>query len=298
MAGRRIALATCRALPEPDPDERPLIEALEAAGHRAEAWPWDGPGPGPEAFDAVVLRATWNYFEQPARFQAWLRTVAAATRLLNPLPIARWNLRKTYLADLAERGVPVVPTTWLPAGTVRRYARLPPPSAPQSRGAPTASPAPSTAHGDQVLKPVMGAGSHLTRRFGPDEAEAAQRFLDAHPELDFMQQPFLRRVEAEGEPSVVAIDGELSHAVLKHPRFDGDEERVERIPLTDRLVAFAERVLAAAPKGWLYARVDAMADDEGALVLSELELLEPSLFFELGGPEALDRMVRGIERRS
>ena len=37
---KAVALLTCRELPEPDPDEEPLLEALSAAGLRAELLPW------------------------------------------------------------------------------------------------------------------------------------------------------------------------------------------------------------------------------------------------------------------
>ena len=36
-----VALATCARLPEPDPDARPLAEALAAAGITAEPLAWD-----------------------------------------------------------------------------------------------------------------------------------------------------------------------------------------------------------------------------------------------------------------
>jgi hypothetical protein len=47
----------------------------------------------------------------------------------------------------------------------------------------------------------------------------------------------------------------------------------------------------------LYARVDLLPGDDGAPVLVELELTEPSLFF-LTDPGAVDRFVQAVVRRA
>ena len=65
------------------------------------------------------------------------------------------------------------------------------------------------------------------------------------------------------------------------------EERITPRAATPAELAVAERALAAVPGGadrLLYARVDLIPADDGAPVLLELELTEPSLF--LGTPPA------------
>ena len=69
------------------------------------------------AFDATVLRSTWDYTVRRAEFLAWAERVP---RLHNPVAVIRANSDKRYLADLAEAGMPVVPTTFFgPAEPVR-----------------------------------------------------------------------------------------------------------------------------------------------------------------------------------
>ena len=272
----KVALARCAVLPEPDIDEAPLIDALTSAGHDTRCLPWDDPEADVAAFDVVVLRATWNYTDAPDAFESWLAHVTAVTQLENPLALARWNLRKTYLRELAGRGVPVVPTAWLTAATD-------PTTAARIQG-----------WADVVAKPVVGAGSRLTRRFATgDPALAAFVRVSGRP---MMLQPYVRSVETTGERSVVVIDGVPTHAVRKHPRFAEDHERVEAVTLEPALANFARSVVQQLPEPPLHARVDVLEDDEGALVVGEVELVEPSLFFTLG-PEALGRFVRGLERR-
>src|SRR5690242_9750949 len=112
----RIALVTYRALPDLDPDDRPLRDALAARGHDVAAVLWDDPAVDWPSFDVALLRSTWDYFHRRDEFLAWAERVDAATTLLNPLNLIRWNSHKGYLVELARRGAPVIPTEIAPRG--------------------------------------------------------------------------------------------------------------------------------------------------------------------------------------
>ena len=206
-------------LPEPDPDQEPLLGALWEAGLAAELLAWDDPGaPRPGAFELCVLRSSWNYFRAPEAFLAWCAEAAGASRLLNPLPLVRWNLHKRYLLELEAAGVPVVPTVLLERGAAADLAGLT-----AERG-----------WDDLVVKPAVSAASYLTRRFRPGEAPAGQAFLAALlAERDALVQPYLPAAEGSGERALVFIDGALSHAVRKSPRLSGDDERVSELELIE-----------------------------------------------------------------
>ncbi len=276
----RIAYARCTVLPDPDHDEAPTLAALRDAGHDAQAINWDGPH-DPGAFDAIVIRATWNYINDVPRFLDWVDGAARATRLLNSPADIRWNIHKRYLMQLEAAGVPIVPTRLVREGSTLEIAET----------------ALARGWSRVVVKPAVGAGSFLTKVFDA-ESPHAQAFLDRYtPTQDMLVQRYMPSVESGGERALVVIDGELTHAVEKAPRFDDDEEAVRAAPVTEADRAFARTVLASEDFGdLLYARVDVMRDDDGRLVLSELELIEPSLFFPHSA-EALARFVRAIERR-
>ena len=116
-----------------------------------------------------------------------------------------------------------------------------------------------------------------------------------------MVQRFIPAVETAGERAVVWIDGETTHAVRKAPRFTGQDESVSgALPVTDAERERVERALSAVAGGegamrdLLYARAD-LVDDDGTLRISELELIEPSLFLKQS-PAALERLVDAIAR--
>ena len=279
----KVALATCTQLPSPDADQALLVDALEHAGARVRLLAWDEPTTAPDADEVVVIRSTWNYFEDVDGFLAWVERTAKTTRLFNPASIVRHNARKTYLRDLSRRGIDVVPTEYAMKGDARSIADVA-----RERGWDAI-----------VIKPVVSAGSFSTQRFAATEAGAAQRFLDELTrERDAMIQPWMPSVDTYGERSLVWIDGELTHAIRKSPRFSGSAEAVSAaMPIAPDERAFAEQVVRPIATDLLYARVDVVRDESGVLRLMELELIEPSLYLAQC-PAALARLTNAIVRRA
>jgi hypothetical protein len=276
-----VAIASCHTLPKVDRDEAPLLGALRAAGLRVEVRAWDDPTADFSSARLTLLRSTWNYTERPERFAEWLERTAAASALWNPLPVVRWNLHKGYLLELARAGVPVTPTHLVPRGSAERLADI----------------AAARGWSDVVVKPAVSAGSRLTLRAGAASERGAAHLRALVARQDALVQPYLPAVEGYGERALIFIDGELTHAVRKGRRFAGDAESVTGpFVVSGDEAALAHVALAAAPAPFLYARVDLAPDADGSPVLMELELIEPSLFFE-HGPRALERLVGAIARR-
>jgi glutathione synthase/RimK-type ligase-like ATP-grasp enzyme len=276
-----VALASCQVLPKPDRDEAPLLGALRAAGLRAEVLAWDDPAADFSSARLTLLRATWNYTERPERFGEWLRRTADESALWNPLHVVRWNLHKGYLLDLARAGVPVTPTHLVPRGSATRLADV----------------AAERGWSDVVVKPAVSAGSRLTLRAGADTERGEAHLRAIVDQKDALVQPYLPAVEGHGERALVFIDGELTHAVRKAPRFAGDAESVTGpLAVSAEEEELARAALAAAPAPVLYARVDVAPGIYGRPVLMEIELIEPSLFFARG-PHAVGRLVAAIGKR-
>lgn len=279
----RVALATCLELPEPDPDAELLSAELARLGAEARLLAWDDPAADPALVDLCVIRSTWNYIHRREAFLDWAERAAKATELLNPPSIVRWNTDKAYLGELESRGVSCVPTVYVERGSRKRLAEVLRP-----RG-----------WTDVVIKPRVGAASFATRLFRARELDEGERFLAGLvEERDVLVQPYLPSVETSGERALVWIDGELTHAVRKSPRFTAGAEAVSQaLPVARDERAFAERVLAPYASELLYARVDVARDEGGAPILMELELVEPSLFLAQE-PRALARFARAIVARA
>ena len=280
----RVALVTCRSLPDLTDDDRLLLPALAAAGAATEAVVWDDPAVAWERFDRLVLRSVWDYHLRPDEFAAWLAARAhGGGAMWNPAALVRWNLHKSYLRTLAERGVATVETGWLARGSSAALADLM-----DARG-----------WEDVVVKPAVSASAHRTFRVARADAPAHQADLDAILESgDALVQPFAREVTGEGEWSLLFFGGAFSHAVRKRPvpsDFRVQEEFGGRAETSDpgaAIVAQAAGALAAAPDRTAYARVDGIVRD-GGFVLMELELIEPVLYLARH-PDAPARLAEAV----
>jgi len=265
----KIALVTAIAAFALDDDLAPLRDALARAGASVAIVAWDDPTVSWGRFDVAVLRSPWDYTQRPVEFLAWCERVGTQTRLLNPLPVVRWNTDKHYLADLGAAGVPVVESFFLDPGN---------------------DPSTFPDYAEFVVKPAIGAGSRDTQRYGRAERAAAEaharRLLDEKRSV--LVQPYLDQVDAAGESALIFFDGVFSHAIRKGPLLSRGEGPTQALFATEDIVArepgtaefdVAHQALEAIPFGRLaYARVDLLPSPDGPRLL-ELELTEPSLFF-------------------
>lgn len=275
-----LRIATCRPLPEDDPDEDLLIGALAAAGIAATMCDWRDQGRWAAATPTVV-RSTWDYIHHLDSFRDWIARTGGAGPLWNPADVMLGNLHKRYLLDLAARGVPVIPTLLLDRGRPADVAAL------------------AAARGwhDVVIKPAVGAGSFETHRLAASSPAAAATCRRLAADRDLLVQPYLPSVAGYGERALVWIDGEFTHAVRKSPRFAADEESVSAaLPISPAEREIGTAALAPMRDRLLYARVDVAPGPAGAPLVMEIELVEPSLFLRQS-PLALARLVAGIRRR-
>jgi glutathione synthase/RimK-type ligase-like ATP-grasp enzyme len=285
-----IAIASCARLPAGDAEDQLLVTALAELGLAGFVLPWSDPGVDWAAFDATVIRSTWDYPARPAQFLAWAQAVP---RLHNPVEVLRDNIDKRYLARLAAAAIPVVPTEFFAPGDELRL--------------PSGS--------EFVVKPSVGAGSIGAGRFPADAHEPASR----HAQLlhasgrTVMVQPYLAEVDAAGETAVIFLDGRFSHAIRKSALLAPEtSHRIDsgQLYLTETITAsqpsadeleVAERVHAllterlAGDSPLLYARIDLLPSPDGPLLL-EAELIEPSLFLD-HAPGAAGRLASAIAER-
>ncbi len=108
-----VHLLTGEEMPKPDPETHLLTAALtqQGVGHRVLRWTDPEVGAGA---DLVVVRTPWDYIHRCDEFLDVCRNAGAP--VLNSPDVLAWNSHKGYLVELAEAGVPVVPTRLVRAG--------------------------------------------------------------------------------------------------------------------------------------------------------------------------------------
>ena len=258
-----------------------MMEALRApfadAGFDLEDVDWANAEEDWSRFAAVIIGTTWDYWDQPDHFLNTLERIEGQTPLFNPAALVRWNTNKRYLKTLTESGARTIPTLWLDkVGAEEFIASF------KELGS-----------DDLVFKRQIGAGADGQHRLSP---------TDTLPDMPFpmMVQPFLKTIQDEGEYSFIFIGGTFSHALLKQAK-SGDYRiqssyggRETAITPSAEDLSEAKAILGLLDETPFYARVDMIRDEDGRLLLMELELIEPYLYPK-EGPDLGGHMARAMK---
>jgi glutathione synthase/RimK-type ligase-like ATP-grasp enzyme len=252
-------------------DDHLLVPALERLGVTPIELPWTEGLANVRREDTLVIRAIWNYHLRPHDFVTWLEAVSSiGCRLINPERLLRWNYKKSYLREIAAKGVRI-PTTFF-FDSRDDFAEKPPHLSPDV---------------EWVVKPIISASAHGTFRVADHRvADTVRQF----PYEAFLVQEFLPEI-ADGEWSLIFIGGEFSHAVTKIPKsgefriqseFGG---RVVAQQPPPEILAAAQQIVAVLPEKPVYARIDLILRGNSPLLI-EIELIEPDLFLPTHPPAA------------
>ena len=297
--GPRVAIATCSEKPKLTLSDLLLAQELRAAGADVTSLIWDKQLLVPQ-FDVVVLRSVWDYHLKPAMFLRWLKHLREnRVRVFNTEEVVLWNIDKSYLFELKDRGIAIVPTLLIKTDDLK-LSRL---DLLSEQNWPTV-----------IVKPTISAGARMTYRCAANDPELHSLIRSIHRESDAMIQPYRESIEYDGEISLIFfhdLKSEYSHSVLKKAR--AGDFRVQSdfggtltpFDSSAAIVEFARSVLELVPKDWLYARVDiiggggvgsSMGSGLSGPEISEIELIEPDLYFN-HDPIAARKMARAILRR-
>jgi glutathione synthase/RimK-type ligase-like ATP-grasp enzyme len=283
---KNVALITWAGLPEGAESEQLLAPHLKARGVEARMVDWRDASVDFSGFDLVVLRSCWDYHLRAKEFADWLERTAAVVPVLNDPNIVHWNSNKFYLQSLDNPSLRIAPTCF-----VSSNARLQQSDLSLMRGWLKA-----------VVKPAVSASAHKTWLFEREKLPSLEKLKELMSGEDFLVQQFIPEIETQGEISFIYIDGEFSHAVLKRPAGGDFRVQVEHggsaEPLVppESLLRQADAIARAVPqvRESLYCRLDAV-DQNGSLILMELELIEPELFLGLA-EGAAKRFAEAITR--
>ena len=288
----RIALATSLELADLWAGDRLFLSELQQRGYRTAPVVWDDPSVDWDRWDAVIIRSCWDYHLKIDSFRDWVDRAAAGGRLvINRPDVVRWNMHKRYLLDVARAGGRIPPTLVIAQGE------------------------PGTLHhhlqragwGDAVIKPAVSATGHNTRLVrGVPSEEDERAFVEALATGDVLAQEYVPQVREHGEWSLVFFGGRYSHAALKraasgefrvHIEWGGTVETATPPPV---LIDQAQALMDALALDATYGRVDGTEVDGGLMVM-ELEVIEPELFFDrdrMAASRLADAVERVLESRA
>ncbi len=251
-------------------EDRLVLEALEKLGLKTKKVAWSDPHFDWYQTKIALFRTTWDYAEKFTEFSDWLMDVSLKTKLINDYETVIWNLDKHYLTDLIDEGINVVETYFIEPGDRRTLKNL----------------HDELGWKNTVLKPAISAGAKDTFRLSPETiSKHEKRYAQLVQEESMMLQPFQKDVIDRGELSLMVVGGEYTHATLKVAKtgdfrvqddFGGSVHDYEPTQEEKDLAIAAVKACDTLP---LYARVDIVNDNKGKPAVSELELVEPEMWF-------------------
>ena len=263
-----------------------LKSSLERLGLKVIRVDWADPNFDWNSTRCAVFRTTWDYFDRLSAFEAWLLRVKVKTMFINSIDQVRWNMDKKYLLDFKEKGIKIVDTHVFYRGDARSLKEI----------------YDSIGIEDVVLKPtIAGAARHTYKLNASNIVEYEEIFQNLIKKEDMMIQPYQYSITTKGEISMMVIAGEFTHAILKKAKsgdfrvqddYGGTVHPYEPGYLEMEL---AEKVVKACDPMPFYARVDLMWNNSGDFTLSELELIEPELWFRKN-TLAADKLARVIKK--
>lgn len=292
-----IALVTSFADMINDDDMPFLQKACDRLDVSTKVCAWDDSSIDWSVFDHVVLRSSWDYVDRRAEFLEWCEAVSRVSNLENPLSVAKWSTDKSYLRDLANLGVPVIPSLYTYPGSdyvsdIKSFV---------------------SDYGSErefVVKPTVGSRSQNVRRFRPGDIADASSHVGTilGGGIGAIIQPYLPSVDREGETDIVFFDRVYSHSIRKSallmedgtvngpsPEFRTvrDADANERAVALSALDAAVEHLGLSRPL--LYGRVDLVRDNHGKPMVLELDVCEPSLSFPFV-PDAANAFARVLSK--
>ncbi len=283
---RRCAFLTMTDLGDFVTSDHLLFEPMAAAGWKVDMVSWQSQTDW-DQYQLVIIRTPWDYHDFQQQFLNVLQDIENSTaQLENSLETVRWNIDKQYLKQLQQHGCPVVPTIFKKQLTSQdvsdAFARF--------------------GKDRLIIKPTVSASSMNTYPVSRDDwATRKQDILPVFQSKTAMLQPFISAVVEEGEYSLFYFAGELSHTIIKTPKsgdFRVQEEYGGILKLIEpepELVLAGQKAIDALDRTLLYARVDLVRLSDGTFALMELELIEPSLYFDMD-KTAPARFVAALER--
>lgn len=268
-------------------EDRLVQEALEERGLKVCRKDWADKQFEWSTTRAVLFRTNWDYFDRILEFNEWLKSASLKTNFINSIELVKWNSDKRYLTDLAKNDIRIIPTRYLPLNShlsIRELNNL-------------------TGWDTMVIKPTVGGAARHTYKITVDNIGTISKELaPLMKKEDFMIQPFQYSVADVGEVSMMIFGDEFSHAVLKKAKpgdfrvQDDHGGTVHHYEPTEEEIDFALLAVQACPSLPAYARVDIIKDNDGALAVSELELIEPELWFRFK-PEAAPLLAEKVIKR-
>ncbi|ELZ2666449.1 hypothetical protein TY744_001295 [Campylobacter upsaliensis] len=271
-----LIIATCKAYKEGNEALKKLKARLENLHYQCELKAWQEIRVRHLAQNTLILPlAVWDYSLEYANFLHFLNELERAKiSILNPSEILKMNADKSYLKILEEANLPIIDSIIFKQNEDFNFSQIPFQKA--------------------VIKPLVGQSGYKVR-FLEQKMPTKEEF--PHGALI---QPFIESVEELGEFCFIFFGGKFNYAIHRQTQKDwraNSNYGVKIAPLKNPSKAHIDLALKALKalksSNLLYARVDLLPQKNGKALINEVELIEPSLYFDFH-ENALEQFIKNL----
>ncbi|EHL7430841.1 hypothetical protein Q2X88_001566 [Campylobacter upsaliensis] len=271
-----LIIATCKAYKEGNEALKKLKARLENLHYQCELKAWQEIRVRHLAQNTLILPlAVWDYSLEYANFLHFLNELERAKiSILNPSEILKMNADKSYLKILEEANLPIIDSIIFKQNEDFNFSQIPFQKA--------------------VIKPLVGQSGYKVR-FLEQKIPTKEEF--PHGALI---QPFIESVEELGEFCFIFFGGKFNYAIHRQTQKDwraNSNYGVKIAPLKNPSKAHIDLALKALKalksSNLLYARVDLLPQKNGKALINEVELIEPSLYFDFH-ENTLEQFIKNL----
>lgn len=271
-----LIIATCKAYKEGNEALKKLKAKLENLHYQCELKAWQEIRVRHLTQNTLILPlAVWDYSLEYANFLHFLNELERAKiSILNPSEILKMNADKSYLKILEEANLPIIDSIIFKQNEEFDLSLIPFQKA--------------------VIKPLVGQSGYKVR-FLEQKIPTKEEF--PHGALI---QPFIESVEELGEFCFIFFGGKFNYAIHRQTQKDwraNSNYGVKIAPLKNPSKAHIDLALKALKalksSNLLYARVDLLPQKNGNVLINEVELIEPSLYFDFH-ENALEIFIKNL----
>ena len=276
---KKCALLTIEDLSNFESYDDLLIEPFNLLGWECIFVPWESKSVNWDDFDAVIIRSTWDYQQKEKLFFKTLAKIRKSkAKLYNPLSVVKWNINKNYLKDLGEKNIAIIPTKFFDIFDYKSIKKC----------------FLSFKTNKLIIKPSVSANADDTFILEESSIEGNRVSLtNTFKKKEHLVQPFIENIIIEGEYSLIFFGDILSHVLLKTPKIGDFRVQEEHGGILksinspeNSLVDFGLKVIKTLPMPCLYSRIDVVRNNDQFLLM-EVELIEPSLYFNMNSNSAM-----------
>ncbi|EDP6920445.1 ATP-grasp domain-containing protein [Campylobacter upsaliensis] len=271
-----LIIATCKAYKEGNEALKKLKAKLENLHYQCELKAWQEIRVRHLAQNTLILPlAVWDYSLEYANFLHFLNELERAKiSILNPSEILKMNADKSYLKILEEANLPIIDSIIFKQNEDFNFSQIPFQKA--------------------VIKPLVGQSGYKVR-FLEQKIPTKEEF--PHGALI---QPFIESVEELGEFCFIFFGGKFNYAIHRQTQKDwransnyGVKIAPLKNPSKDHIDLALKALKALKSSNLLYARVDLLPQKNGKALINEVELIEPSLYFDFH-ENALEQFIKNL----